>query len=116
MRLLTKLALLIALTYTTTALAHHGWSSYDETKAIKLSGLVLSAKWENPHGGITMAYQGVEWAVVLAPISRMEARGLQSSALSEGKPVQIEAYPKRNGDKEMRAERITVDGKTVELR
>jgi hypothetical protein len=36
-----------------------------------------------------MAYQGAERAVVLAPISRMEASGLQSSALSEGKTSRL---------------------------
>jgi hypothetical protein len=33
-----------------------------------------------------------------------------------GTKVLIEAYPKRDGEAEMRAERVTVNGKTIELR
>ena len=29
--------------------AHHGWSSFDETKPIYLEGIVKSVKWQNPH-------------------------------------------------------------------
>ena len=31
------------------AFAHHGWSSFDETKPIYLEGVVKSVKWQNPH-------------------------------------------------------------------
>jgi hypothetical protein len=98
------------------AQAHHGWSSYNEAKTINVSGPIQSVKWENPHGEITMMHDGAVWRVVLAPTSRMEARGLQSSGLTVGKTVTVDAYAKRDGEKEMRAERITVDGKTIELR
>jgi hypothetical protein len=46
----------------------------------------------------------------------MESRGLPNDALAAGKKVTIEAYPRTDGTPEMRAERITVDGKTIELR
>jgi hypothetical protein len=96
--------------------AHHGWSSYDESKPLTVRGAVLSVKWENPHGEITINYQGAVWEVALAPTGRMENRGLQQSALTVGKIVEVVAYAMKTGEKEMRAERITVDGKTVELR
>jgi hypothetical protein len=54
--------------------------------------------------------------VVLAPPSRMQARGLPKEDLVEGATVTVEAYPRRDGTPEMRAERITLNGKTVELR
>ena len=31
------------------ALAHHGWSSFDESRPIYLEGAVKSSKWQNPH-------------------------------------------------------------------
>ena len=40
----------------------------------------------------------------------------RSSALLPGKSISIEGYPRKDGTPEIRAERITVDGKTVELR
>jgi hypothetical protein len=53
---------------------------------------------------------------VLAPPSRMENRGLPKDALKIGNTVTVVGYPNRSKPEEMRAERITFQGKTVELR
>jgi Family of unknown function (DUF6152) len=96
--------------------AHHGWSSYDAAKVIKAEVTVDVVRYQNPHGEIEITYEGKPWVVVLAPVSRMQARGLPKEDLTVGTKVLIEAYPKRDGAAEMRAERITVNGKTIELR
>ncbi|MCS6996773.1 MAG: DUF6152 family protein [Casimicrobiaceae bacterium] len=31
------------------ALAHHGWSSFDETRPLYLEGTVKAVRWQNPH-------------------------------------------------------------------
>jgi hypothetical protein len=36
------------------AFAHHGWSSFDETKPLYLAGKVASVKWQNPHAELTL--------------------------------------------------------------
>jgi hypothetical protein len=59
---------------------------------------------------------GKSWNVVLAPPSRMERRGLEKAALKPGATVTVEGYPNREKAEEMRAERISVQGKTIELR
>jgi hypothetical protein len=59
---------------------------------------------------------GKTWLVVLAPPSRMESRGLPHTMLQPGATATVEGYPHRTDAEEMRAERITMDGKTVELR
>lgn len=98
------------------ALAHHGWSNYDSEKAQTLKGTVQAVTWEMPHGHLTLQQGEVRWDVVLAPPSRMESRGLEREALTRGKQVEVMGYPHRTEKGELRAERITVDGKTVELR
>jgi hypothetical protein len=98
------------------ALAHHGWSSYDAKKVIKVTAPVSDVTWGNPHGGAKVRYQGKVWEVVLAPVARMESRGLTQNMLTSGKPVTLEGYPRRDGAAEMRIERVTVGGKVVELR
>lgn len=98
------------------ALAHHGWSSYDAEKTLRVIAPLTSVSWGNPHGEAKVSYQGKTWTVVLAPVARMEARGLTEAMLGGGKPVTLEGYPRKDGVAEMRIERITVDGKTVELR
>lgn len=98
------------------ALAHHGWSEYDSTKELTLTGKIESAGYEHPHGFVHLTVDGKKWVAVLAPPSRMENRGLPRADLVPGKTVTVVGYPNRNKPEEMRAERITVDGRTVELR
>lgn len=109
-------ALVVALALPAAALAHHGWSAYDAEKTIKVTAPVTEVTWGHPHGGAKVRYQGKVWDVVLAPVTRMEARGLSQAMLTAGKPVTLEGYPRKDGVAEMRIERVTVDGKTVELR
>lgn len=98
------------------ALAHHGWSSYDVDKVIRLQGGFTSVSWGNPHGAATMRWEGRKWDVILAPVSRMEARGLTRAMIAPGKRIRINGYPRKDGTAEMRVERVTVGDKTVELR
>ena len=98
------------------SLAHHGWTSYDEKKAIKVRANLTDVRWANPHGSASVRYKNATWHVVLAPVSRMEARGLTEAMIGPKKQVVLEGYPRRDGTKEMRIERITAGGKTVELR
>ena len=106
----------IVLLAPTGGLAHHGWSSYDAEKVIKLTAPLRALSWRNPHGTAQVAYQKQDWTVILAPVARMEARGLTEAMLAPGRAVTLEGYPRRDGTPEMRIERITVRGKTVELR
>lgn len=96
--------------------AHHGWGSYDSTTVTSLSGTVRSVSFENPHASIRLEADGRTWLIVLAPPSRMSARGLPEGSLREGQTVELEGYVSRRDDTELRAERITVDGRTVALR
>ena len=102
--------------------AHHGWSEYDTGKALKLTGKIVESGYEHPHGHIRFeakgegATAGKTWMVTLAPPSRMENRGLPKEWLKPGATATVEGYPNRNKPEEMRAERITINGKTIELR
>lgn len=98
------------------AFAHHGWSEYDSSRALKLTGKIVESGYEHPHGHVRLQSEGKTWEVVLAPPSRMERRGLEKGALKSGATVTVEGYPNRGKPIEMRAERIIVNGKTVELR
>lgn len=100
----------------TPALAHHGWSSYDSSTLVTIEGPILAADTGFPHGHIELEHQGERWDIVLAPPSRMTARGLPDGALAEGVVVRVEGYPSTEAEWELRAETITVDGKTVQLR
>ena len=116
MRTSTWAGALAALCISGGALAHHGWSSYDSERTMKLTGVIRESGYDNPHGYVNLEAKEGKWHVVLAPPSRMESRGLPKAALKEGAQVTVEGYPHRTTQDELRAERITVGGKTVELR
>ena len=96
--------------------AHHGWSEYDSTQILKLTGTIEASTYEHPHGSINLKTPTKTWIVVLAPPSRMDMRGLSKESLKVGGTASVEGYPNRNKPEEMRAERITIGDKTVELR
>jgi hypothetical protein len=98
------------------AFAHHGWGSYDAAKPVTVAGPIVTSKFENPHATITVRGEGKVWTVTLAPTSRMSIRGASAQVIAVGKSVSAYGYPSKATPDEMRAERITVDGKTYELR
>jgi hypothetical protein len=98
------------------AAAHHGWSGYDASKEMTVTGTIKEAGYEHPHGSVRLETPGKTWIVVLAPPSRMENRGLKREMLAPGTSAIVVGYPNRTEPDEMRAERITIAGKTTELR
>lgn len=96
--------------------AHHGWSDYDAEKVLTLDGVIEQSAFENPHTVIRLRTADKTWTAVLAPPFRMEVRGLKAEAIRVGAKARVVGYPNRTHADEMRAERIVVDGKTVELR
>ena len=117
-----RIALALCTSLAFAASAHHGWSEYDQTKPLTLAGRIVESGYEHPHGHIRFeakgegATAGKTWQVTLAPPSRMENRGLPKEWLKAGAAATVEGYPNRNHPGEMRAERITINGKTIELR
>ena len=98
------------------AAAHHGWSGYDASKTLTLTGIIKEFGYEHPHGSVRLETPGKTWVVVLAPPSRMENRGLKRETLAPGTTAIVVGYPNRTEPDEMRAERIAIAGKTTELR
>ena len=98
------------------ASAHHGWGSYAADKPVTVAGPILTSKYENPHVTLTVRGQDKVWTVTLAPTSRMLNRGALVEMVKVGTAITAYGYPSTAEKDEMRAERITVAGKTVEMR
>jgi hypothetical protein len=98
------------------ALAHHGWSEYNNQQTLTLTGQIQQVNYGSPHTTIQLRSGNKTWTAVLAPPSRLERRGLPQGALKTGQTVQVVGYPHRQASNEMRAERIIVGKQTVELR
>jgi len=98
------------------AFAHHGWGSYDAANPVTITGPILTSKFENPHALVTVRSGEKTWTVTLAPTSRMSSRGASQNMIAVGKNISAYGYPSTVEKDEIRAERITVDGKTFEMR
>lgn len=97
--------------------AHHGWSGYDATRLVRLEGTVQAAAFDNPHAQVTLRTEERVYRLVLAPPSRMQARGLPGGSIKADDKVTVEGYPHRQEADEFRCERIMVNGgQPVELR
>jgi hypothetical protein len=112
-RVLLGAAILLA---ATPAAAHHGWSSYDSSKLVKLAGVVRAIDVGNPHAEMRLEADGRIWLIILSPPSRMEARGLPAASIKVGDRASVEGYVSKSEPDELRAERISHDEKTIELR
>jgi hypothetical protein len=98
------------------ALAHHGWGNYDAKNPLTVTGKILTSKYENPHVVLTVQAPEKVWTVTLAPTSRMQNRGALIDLVAVGRDISAFGYPSTVDKDEIRAERITVDGKTIEMR
>ena len=97
-------------------LAHHGWSEYDDSRPLKLEGVIEESGYVHPHGFVRLKTADKNWTVVLAPPTRMQNRGLDKAMLAPGNRAYLYGYANRNNAEELRAERITIGDKTTELR
>ncbi len=60
------------------ALAHHGWSSFDQDRPIYLEGRVIKSQWRNPHA---------ELELEVAPDLRLPADLAQRALPAQSAPV-----------------------------
>jgi hypothetical protein len=112
-----KLVLAAALLAPLPALAHHGWSGQDNEHLTTLEGRIDAVRYRNPHGEIDLSQGAQHWTVTLAPIARMQARGVTEDKLKVGQVVKISGH--RNLDMkrfEVKANDITIGGQTTSLR
>jgi len=116
MRILPGTIAVAALLAAGAAAAHHGWGSYDASKTVILEGPILQSSYEFPHGEVVIELNGVRWTATLAPPSRMQTRGLARGDVEVGKRIKAEGYPSTVHQNEMRAERVTVGTRVIEMR
>ncbi len=107
------IALLICASYT---VLHHGWAEYDQTKPTDFKAKIEDLTYENPHVLAKVKLKKEMTTVYLAPVTRMESRGLNADMIKKGTTIRFVAYPHKTEKNEMRAERIFVGEEKYELR
>lgn len=102
--LLLTAPLLATLTLSSRAFAHHGWSSFDETKPLFFTGKVKSLRWQNPHVELVLTMTAD--AALPADLAKRVAPA-QSSPVDGAKILSTATLPKRRGDWELELSPMT---------
>ncbi len=97
------------------AFAEYGWTEYDTTKPQQLSGTIDASSYSNPYVTMRLRTDEKTWTVILTPPARMRSHGVSAGRLAVGKKVDVTGYRGKFRVDEMRADSITLDGKTVVL-
>jgi hypothetical protein len=97
-------------------LRHHGWANYDQGKVLDYTGTIQASTYENPHASIKVTQDKKVWTVILAPVSRMQSRGVTKDMVKKGQSLRVVGYPHKEVKDEMRAERVYINGTKYELR
>ena len=88
-------ALLVTGLLATGARAHHGWSSFDESKPLYLTGKVKAVKWQNPHAEIVITVASD--TVLPADLAQREPPA-QSNPVDGNKVLAQARLPQKRGD------------------
>ncbi len=88
----------IALVISKNSFAHHGWSSFDESKPIYLEGVVKSTKWQNPHAEIMITL--IHDLKLPADLAKRTAPA-QTASVDGAKILSTATLPKKRGDWEL---------------
>jgi hypothetical protein len=97
------------------AFAEYGWTEYDTSKPQQLSGTIEASSYANPYVTMRLRTDEKNWTVVLTPPQRMRVHGVSPEMLGVGKKVGVTGYRGKFRVDEMRADSITLDGKTIVL-
>ena len=77
------------------AFAHHGWSSFDESKPLYIAGRAKSVKWQNPHAEIVITVPAN--ATLPADLAKRNVPA-QTSPVDGPKLLAAASLPTKRGD------------------
>ena len=85
------------------ALAHHSYAMFDTNKVLKLTGVVQTFSWTNPHSYIEIQAPDAsgaaqKWGVECTSPSVLVRAGWKSTSLKPGDQVTISIHPLRSGE------------------
>ena len=88
---------------TSTALAHHAFSSeFDSTKPVKLRGTITRMEWINPHAWMHLQVTDEsgatqDWMIEAGPPGALVRRGWSKNSVRPGTEVLVEGYQAIDG-------------------
>lgn len=104
----------------TPALGHHSFAAeYDDSKPVKMTGVVTKVEWTNPHIWFFLDVrdqkgQVTNWAFSGGPPGVLQRRGIARSSMKLGDTVVVEGFRARDGSNNASGGTVTFpDGRRV---
>jgi len=85
------------------ALAHHSFAMFDQSKTVTIQGIVKDFRWTNPHVFIQVIVkndQGVdeEWSIEMTSPEHLVRTGWKPGTLKPGDKITLNIHPLRDGN------------------
>jgi hypothetical protein len=114
------LAAFLTLASSASLLAHHSFSAeFDETKPIKMTGVITKVEWKNPHIWFYLDVKGPDgkvenWGFSGGAPGQLMRRGIMKDQLKLGETVVVEGFRAKDGSHNASGARVTFpDGSNV---
>jgi len=98
---LSALASILLVAAGSSAMAHHSFAMFDQTKEVTLKGKVTDFQWTNPHAFIHVQIMGADgkpevWEIELNSPNNLKRQGWKSTSLKVGDNVTLKTNPLRD--------------------
>lgn len=113
-----SLAIALLMVLPTVLAAHHTYvTKYNSAEKRRLSGIVGSVSFGNPHIHFSLETANGTWSVETESIPVAKAKGLTGNLLKAGAKVTVTGWPARSGAAELGLNAITfTGGPTITMR
>ena len=97
-----SLVAIAAMLAASSALAHHSFAMFDQSKSVTVQGTVKDFRWTNPHVFIQLLVKTeggseVEWSIEMTSPEHLARVGWRPGTLKAGDAVTLEIHPMRDG-------------------
>jgi hypothetical protein len=99
-----SLVAIAAMLTASTALAHHSFTMFDQSKTVTLHGTVKDFRWTNPHVFIQLLVKNdagneEEWSIEMTSPEHLARDGWRPGTLKPGDQVTLVIHPLHNYEK-----------------
>ena len=100
--------------------AHHSFAAeYDDSKPVKVTGVVTRVEWTNPHIWFYVDVKDEQgkvtnWGFSAGPPGVLQRRGITRDVMKQGDVIVVEGFRARDGSNNASGGRVTfADGRSV---
>ena len=100
------------------SLAHHSFATFDQTKQMKLVGVIKEVQWTNPHIWVQLVVKdpsgrAVEWSIEGGSPNALSRQGWKRSSMHAGDAAEIVIHPLKDGSNGGSLMKVSINGQQV---